>query len=79
MNITIKSLTGILLSKRLNNKIPINLCIGTDSLLADYLGQVVAEKLKQQNYHNFVYGELEKPVAVLNTEFANNSIDNIHK
>ena len=59
-------------------KSPIVLCLGTDTILADCLGPLVAEKLKQNNYPNFIYGGLSKPITSKNAEFASLFIDTIH-
>lgn len=57
---------------------PVLLCLGTDRVLADSLGPLVASNLRAQNYPNFIYGGLHAPVTRQNAEFACDYIRTMH-
>ena len=57
---------------------PVLLCLGTDRVLADCLGPIVAEKLRGQNYPSFVYGGLKAPITSQNCNRASAFIRAVH-
>lgn len=57
---------------------PILLCLGTDKLLADCLGAIVATTMRSRNYPNYIYGGLESPITQQNAQFCHDFIHTMH-
>ncbi len=60
------------------NKPPVLLCLGTDRLLADSLGPLTADKLRERCYPAFIYGGLHSPITHQSAEFACDYIRTMH-
>lgn len=57
---------------------PVLLCIGTDRILADCLGPLIADQLRAINYPQFIYGGLSAPITRQNAIFASQYIRTMH-
>jgi len=60
-------------------KPPILLCIGTDKILADSLGSLIATTLRNADYPNFIYGGLSAPITHQNAQFCHDFIHKKHQ
>ncbi|MBQ8430769.1 MAG: DUF1256 domain-containing protein, partial [Clostridia bacterium] len=50
------------LLKIFKNKMPVVLCLGNDKVLSDSVGVLVAEKLRETGYNNYVFGGFCNPL-----------------
>ena len=57
---------------------PVLLCLGTDRMLADCLGAMVATDLRNADYPNFIYGGLAAPITHQSAQFCHDFIHTMH-
>lgn len=63
---------------KITKQIPVILCLGTDKILADCLGALVGNTLKNENYPNYIYGCLDAPITHKNAQFCHDFIHEMH-
>lgn len=56
------------LLKKFGTKVPVVVCLGSDKVLSDMVGVLVAENLKENNASTFVFGGLDRQIMAKNVE-----------
>ena len=56
------------LLKRFGTKVPVVVCLGSDKVLSDMVGVLVAESLKKNKANTFVFGGLDRQIMAHNVE-----------
>lgn len=56
------------LLKKFGTKVPVVVCLGSDKVLSDMVGVLVAENLKKNKANTFVFGGLDRQIMAKNVE-----------
>lgn len=56
------------LLKKFGTRVPVVVCLGSDKVLSDMVGVLVAENLKKNKANTFVFGGLDRQIMAYNVE-----------